>query len=207
MQESVSRCGNSNRFSRDWSLMDSTYRNRLAALAVAVVTAGAVTASALADNATVTGTITGGSLSEVTSAAPTFSVTLDGTDKTASYTLPMTATDARGTGAGWNLTITSTQFSTGAGGNTLATNASSIQSVSSACVSGSTCTNPTNSVTYPLTVPAGSTPPTAVRFFNAAANTGMGKFTITPTVQVSVPANTYAGTYTSTVTLAIASGP
>jgi hypothetical protein len=46
-----------------------------------------------------------------------------------------------------------------------------------------------------------------VKFFIAAAETGMGKFTVTPTVGVSLPANTYAGTYTSTVTLASVSGP
>jgi hypothetical protein len=181
---------------------------RTSALVVAlglVVLSAAAAASA--DNAVVTGTITGGSLSESTTATPSFSVTLDGTDKTASYTLPMTLVDARGTGAGWNVTVTSTQFSTGAGGSTLSTSASSVQSVSSTCVSGSTCTSATNSVTYPLTVPAASTAPTAVKLFNAAANTGLGKFTVTPTVQVSVPANTFAGTYTSTVTLAVVTGP
>jgi hypothetical protein len=46
-----------------------------------------------------------------------------------------------------------------------------------------------------------------VTFYNAAANTGMGDFTVTPTVEVSVPANAYAGTYTSTLTLAVVSGP
>jgi hypothetical protein len=35
----------------------------------------------------------------------------------------------------------------------------------------------------------------------------MGKFTVTPTVQVAIPANTYAGTYQSTVTVAVVSGP
>jgi hypothetical protein len=46
-----------------------------------------------------------------------------------------------------------------------------------------------------------------VKLFNATANTGMGGFTVTPTVQVSIPANTFAGTYTSTVTVAVVSGP
>jgi hypothetical protein len=184
-------------------------RNRFVCLGAAIATCGAIAAvPAIADTANVTATITGGSLSESTSATPSFAVTLDGTDKTPSYTLPLTAIDARGTGAGWNLTITSTQFTTGgATPNTLATNASSVTGVTSACVGGSTCTNPTNSVTYPLNVPAAPVAPTAVKLFNAAANTGMGKFTVTPTVQVAVPANTYAGTYTSTVTLAVVSGP
>ena len=70
-----------------------------------------------------------------------------------------------------------------------------------------TNTAATNGITYPVSVPAGSGPPTAVKLFDAAANTGMGKFTITPTVGVFVPQNSYAGTYTSTVTLAIVTGP
>jgi hypothetical protein len=58
-----------------------------------------------------------------------------------------------------------------------------------------------------VAVPAGSGPPTAVKFFNSAANTGMGLFTLTPTIGVFVPQNTYAGTYTSTLTIAVVSGP
>jgi hypothetical protein len=46
-----------------------------------------------------------------------------------------------------------------------------------------------------------------VKLFNAAANTGMGRFTVTPTIGVAVPGNAYAGTYTSTVTVAAVSGP
>ncbi len=114
-------------------------------------------------------------------------------------------TDARGTGAGWNLTITSTAWS--AGTDSLPTSASSITSVASACVTGVTCTNPTNSVGYPVAVPAGTLPPTAVKFFNAAANTGMGQFTVTPTVSVTIPGTTKQGVYASTVTLAAVSGP
>src|SRR5881227_3601886 len=102
--------------------------------------------------------------------------------------------------AGWNLTITSTQFTTGGGSpHTLSTTASSLTGVTSSCVGGSTCTNPTNSVTYPVGVPAASSPPTAVKYFNAAASTGQGKFTNTPAVDVSVPANTAVGSYSSTL--------
>ena len=62
-------------------------------------------------------------------------------------------------------------------------------------------------MSYPLGVPAGASAPTAVKFFNAAADSGMGDFTVTPTVRVTILANAYAGTYTSTVTLAVVSGP
>src|SRR3954462_11183790 len=104
--------------------------------------------SALGASATVTGSVNAGTLSISTSATPSFSVTLDGTDKTGSYTVPTTVTDATGSGAGWNLTIPSTQFTTGGGSpHTLATSASSLTGVASSCAGGSTCTNPTNSVT------------------------------------------------------------
>jgi hypothetical protein len=40
-------------------------------------------------------------------------VTLNGDDQTTTYALGLTVTDARGNNAGWNLTITSTQFNDG----------------------------------------------------------------------------------------------
>jgi len=142
-----------------------------------------------------------------TSAAPTLSVTLDGSSQAASYMMDLTVDNsgAGGTTAGWNLTITSTQYSTG-GGKTLPTTASSMTGVATACSIGP-CTDPTNSIGYPLAVPAGSPAPAADKFFSTPGNTGIGTFTVTPTVQVSVPANAYAGTYTSTLTLALVAGP
>jgi hypothetical protein len=46
-----------------------------------------------------------------------------------------------------------------------------------------------------------------VKVFNAAANTGAGPTLVTLTSQIAVPANSYKGTYTSTWTITIASGP
>jgi hypothetical protein len=136
-------------------------------------------------------------------ATPGFSVTLSGANQTGSYTMPLTA-DNSGLGSsltGWNLTVSSTQFATG-GGRTLSAGASTITAVSSVCAS--VCvTNPTNSVTYPLALPVGS----SAKFFNAASATGIGTFTITPSVNVAVPANAYAGSYTSTLTVSLVSGP
>ena len=164
----------------------------------------ALPATALGASATATGTLTGSTLSLSTAAAPTFSANLNLGDSTPTYTVPLTIQDTRGTGAGWNATITSTQFTTGSA--TLATNASTLTGVTSSCTTG-TCTNPTNAITYPVAVPAAATAPAAVKFFNAAANTGMGKFTNTPTIGVFVPQSSLAGTYTSTLTISIVSGP
>lgn len=147
-------------------------------------------------------------LSLSTTSAPTFSANLDLGNQTPTYTLALAVGDtSTGASPGWNLTITSTQFTTGgAAPRTLATTASTVTAVSSVCAGG-TCVNPTNSTTYPKTVPAAASPPTAIKFYNPAANTGQGSFTTTPTIKVSVPQNRYAGTYTSTLTLAIVSGP
>jgi hypothetical protein len=142
-----------------------------------------------------------------TAASPSFSASLPAGDQTPTYTLPLTVLDTRtGSAAGWNLTITSTEFSTGSG-HTLATTASHAQSVASVCLGGASCLSPTNAVTYPLSVPAGSTAPSAVKLANAAAGTGTGIFTITPTIGVTVPGNSFAGNYTATLTVALVSGP
>jgi hypothetical protein len=139
-------------------------------------------------------------------AAPSFSIALNGADRTANYTVPLTI-DNSGIGVsltGWNATITSTKFS--GGGRTLATTSSTLTAVISSC-SGVCTSNPTNSITYPFAVPAGSTPPTAVKFLNAATGTGVGTFTVTPTIRVAIPANAYAASYATTLTLALAAGP
>jgi hypothetical protein len=147
-------------------------------------------------------------LSVSTTAAPSFSANLNSGDQAQTYTAPLALGDSR-TGAsgglGWNATITSTQFLSGS--RTLPTSASTVTAVVSSCANGGLCTDPANAVTYPVAVPAGSTPPAAVKFANAALATGIGTFTLTPTVSVAIPQNSFAGTYTSTLTISVISGP
>lgn len=183
------------------------HRNKLFAAFVLGAALCAFPTTALGASVTATGTLTGSTLSLSTSATPSFSANLDLGDSTPTYTVPLTIQDTRGSGAGWNATITSTQFTTGGGTpSTLATNASTLTGVTSVCATG-TCTTPTNAISYPVAVPAAATAPAAVKFFNAAANTGMGKFTNTPTIGVFVPQTSVAGTYNSTLTVAVVSGP
>jgi hypothetical protein len=147
-------------------------------------------------------------LSVSTSAAPSFSANLNSGDQSPTYTAPLSVNDTRtgeSAGLGWNLTVTSTQFTSGT--HTLATTASTVTGVVSVCANGGLCTNPTNAITYPVGVPAGSTPPTAVKFYDAAKSSGSGLFTVTPTFAVSVPQNSFAGTYTSTLTISVVNGP
>ncbi len=139
--------------------------------------------------------------------SPAVSLTLDGTDKTVGYTLTFSLNNL--SALGWNVTITSTQFKTNATPTrTLSTIASSVTGVTALCTGGQICTTmPQNAVTYPVAVPAGNQAPTAVKFYNASAASGIGTFDISTTIKITVPANTYSGTYTSTITLAYVSGP
>ena len=165
--------------------------------AAALVAATAALAGQLTATATVSGTA---GVSVSLPSGPTFNDTLDGSDQTVSYAPTLSVVDARGSGAGWNLTISATSFSDGSG-HTFSPGV--VSSAAQGCHSGGTCTSATpTGVTLPLAV-TGS----AAKFFNANTTTGMGKVDVTPTVDVSIPGNAYAGTYTSTVTLAAAAGP
>jgi hypothetical protein len=175
----------------------------LLAVSAVLATAGVAYADA---TPTVTGTVNPGTLDVSTSATPSFTSTLDGTDQTKNYTVPLVVTDATGSGDGWNLTITSTLFDSGT--DQLAANASTLKSgVTVGCHTGSTCVSPTDNATRPVTVPAAATAPTAVSFYNAALNTGSGKIDVTPSIDVSVPASTKVGTYSSDLTIAAVDGP
>ena len=164
--------------------------------AVALVAATAALAGTLTTTATVTGTV---GISLTLPSNPSISDTLNGADQTVSYAPLLGLVDARGSGAGWNLTISATTFSD-TFGHSLA--AGTVTAASQACHTGSTCTAATNAITPPLTIST-----TAGKFFNAALNTGLGMVDVTPTIQVAIPGNSYAGTYTSTVTLAATTGP
>jgi len=147
----------------------------------------------------------GGPLSLTAPATTSFpSTTLNGTNQTASTTVALAANDQTGSGAGWNVTGTSTTFTTGT--RTLSTSATSVNSVTGTA-GGGNCSTSTNSITYPITLPAGSTAPTAVKLYNASAGTGAGPVNLTATMFLSLPANSYVGAYSSTWTFAIVSGP
>lgn len=82
----------------------------LAIFAVLALMAGA-TVAVYAEDGTVS--VTGGTLAVTPANVSLSGVTLDGTDQTTTATSnAWTAEDATGTGAGWNLTITSTDFTT-----------------------------------------------------------------------------------------------
>ena len=156
--------------------------------------------AALADSGTGTVSIMAGSLTETGdfSQAKT-SVTLNGANFLTTFTLNTLVTDATGSGAGWHLTISGTPLSDGVNGHPTLSQA--MLNFGIACLSTSTCTAPIAS----SSVVGISTAP--VVFFSVAPNSGMGSFQMVNSVDVFIPANAFAGTYTSTLTLAVVSGP
>lgn len=180
-------------------------------LPAAAVTLGSLLlVAAPASATTASETLTAGSLGFATTpGSVTFpATTLNGQDKTVTASQPLDIADATGSGSGWNITATSTLFKSGtyflpAGATTIGTapNAPS-------CDTNVTCTpGGSTTVSYPYTLPAAASAPTATKVFNAPARTGMGDQTVTPTWRLGIPANAYAGNYTSTWTLSLVSGP
>ncbi len=156
--------------------------------------------TALADSGTGTVVVSAGSLTESDNfSAAKSSAALTGSNFFVQYQLTTLVTDATGSGAGWNLTISGTPLSDGVNGHP----ALSQELVPGAvgCVPGDNCTNP---IAVETVVVISTTPQ---KFFSAAANSGMGSFDITNSVFVFVPGNAFAGTYTSTLTLAVVAGP
>ncbi|MDO9356362.1 MAG: WxL domain-containing protein [Solirubrobacteraceae bacterium] len=189
-------------------MLPNLRRGALLALAPLALIPIALPSAANAATAAATETVTGGSLTFINgspSAVSFPSIALNGTDQTASQTQLLDISDARGTGAGWNITATSTSFSNGSvslQGSTQITTAPAV-----ACDAGIACVTPTNSVTYPYTLPSGATAPLATKMYNAATSTGTGALTVTPTWRLLVPATSAVGTYSSSWTMSLISGP
>ncbi len=173
------------------------------AVAVAVVAMTATVARATS----ATATLIGGAFAFV-SAPPAvgFSATLDGADQTVAGSQAIDVGDATGSGTGWNITASSTAFTSGS--HVLPTGAATVASAPLvACDPGASCTTAANGVGYPYTLPAGASAPPATKLFDAAANSGLGDQTVTLTWDLAIPANAYSGTYNSTWTLSLVSGP
>jgi hypothetical protein len=194
--------------------------------------AGACTATAVAAGTTCTDTgtltFTAGALSLLSPLALTWAVTGNGlnqqvVDVTTAHQA-YTVDDATGGGAGWNVTVSATTFTSTTPAATLPNTAtfSTNGSITSAivttaptatCSTGATCTLPTDTTTYPVAITTAATTPTAVKIYDTSVNTGLGSIVIgLPGAApvgwwVAVPANAVPATYTSTVTLEVLSAP
>lgn len=172
-----------------------------------------------------TATVTAGSLAVAAPPTIKWSDTLSGFDTVLPRKGYITIIDATGSGGGWTLTASATPFTdvisctqqTRCRG--LRTKQISVDDSSTSlqtddapkesCATGSTCTLPSApKIAYPvsLTLTAtGQGTPTAL--VTNAMTSGMGAITVATDWWLPIPANTYAGTYTDTITLTISSGP
>jgi hypothetical protein len=147
----------------------------------------------------------GGALSLNSFSSLSFPAVSLGGPLTSSATGTILVDDATGAGAGWSVSATSTLF-TRAGGATLPAGATVVTAISSTPMSGN-CALPSNTFAYPITLPAAPVAPAAVKIYGTPAATGLGPVQLDAGFQLEVPENAYAGSYTSTWTITIASGP
>ena len=164
-----------------------------------------VTGAGAADGTQVV--VTAGTLSITNPAAADFaSRTIDGTAQTTTASLDaFTVTDATGSGAGWRVTAQASQFTYVPAVGTTRTLAAGSLSVSTPTVAANGTTSPDPTVSAgPFTIDVAS----AVQVASAAVDTGMGAYDFgATTMTLSLPADVYAGTYTSTVTISVVSAP
>lgn len=195
--------------------MNRTRKGILVLMAASVVLA--TTASiAQADDSNVT--VTGDSLTLGSIATSDFGgITLNGAAQSTTATMDaFTVTDARGTGVGWNVTVSASSFKEYANGGyvasgkTLGTSRLTMATASAAKVDATSSGLPTmTSGAYTLDSDANSDGVSeAVKIASAATGDGMGSYTVTPgELGLSVPANVYAKTYRSDVTVTLSTGP
>ncbi|MDP9069503.1 MAG: WxL domain-containing protein [Actinomycetota bacterium] len=189
-------------------------RNHLRCLLATSATAllvGAVAAPAAA--APTNAKVGGGALSVSGVSVPDFpGATLDGQPKAVTAAMAnFSVSDARGNGFGWNVTVQATQFAEWdaatatlvSGGKTLALN--SLKLPTPAVTADGTTSPPPSVVAGPHRIDTTG----AVKIASAATDTGMGKynFSVADPLELTIPANAYAKTYRSTVTLSVVSGP
>jgi WxL domain surface cell wall-binding len=146
--------------------------------------------------------VTAGSLAITNPAAGDFTpVTLSGQATTTSASLAtFSVTDATGSGDGWHVTAQADQF-TGSTHNL---------ALSSLTMSEPTVASPGTSSPDPTIEPGPYTidAATAVQIASAALNEGMGQYDFgATTLTLSLPADTYADTYNSTVTISVVTAP
>lgn len=115
------------------------------------------------------------------------------------------ARDFRGTGEGWHVTVSATDFTSGsdtvdiaAFTVSLAANGFTRTSVGDPCPTGCPASLVTSA--QPLST-------SGLTIVSAAEGTGLGEFTFTPSFVLTVPAGTPSGSYSSTMTATIVGGP
>ena len=134
------------------------------------------------------------------------SVQFSQTEQQQTGTLTLTATDATCTGLGWNVTVQSSALSYSGSGS-----GSSIPAANLALGTPNTPTKVSgqavDATNGPKAVGTGGALNSSVEVIDAAASYGLGSYTQTIPVTLTIPARSVVGTYTATLTVTMSAGP
>lgn len=188
------------------------FKYRVARVGGGIALAGAlaigIIAPAAAENA-VTLNITGGSYSASVADAALTAVNYSHSDQNQTGSMTLTADDSTGTGAGWNVTIQSSDFAysgTSTGGSAIPAANFAITTANAPSASAGQVIDPTNGPMVPAAGATG-TLDQARKVLQAAPDYGLGTYTQALDVQLAIPGMARAGTYTGTLTVTISAGP
>lgn len=151
------------------------------------------------DGSTATATVDSGTLDVTASDVTLGAVTTAHTPQPAAGTLTVGVSDTTGTGDGWNVTQSVSDFTYAGGGNDGATIAATNFSVTSVGTVTSTAGDPANTVTAGLVGSLAG----EHRVLSAAADGGEGAYSAPVNVELTIPAESRAGSYTATLTTTI----
>ena len=156
-------------------------------------------------NITVTQTITDGSRSADLSSLTFDPLSYSNTEQLSSGSMTLTADDSTGTGAGWNVTIQSTDFvysGAYAGTNIPAANVAIVEPGAPVLVAGEAI-----SAAYGPFAGQGGALDTPRKILFANEGGGKGTYSQTLPVILTIPGGSLAGSYTSSFTVTMAAGP
>lgn len=167
------------------------------AVAASAVLVGSMALPASAD--VINSTVSGSALTATTSGATLAGVTLNGTGTqtaTGTASSAWSVTDARGTGAAWTLSASATAPTSAAG--TVETVARNLPvgnlKINPGTVTAEDGADAATNITGPQLSLTGS-----AQALVSASGTSKGKYTLTPTYSLDVPANAYRSNYSAAV--------
>jgi hypothetical protein len=181
-------------------------------------------AGAAVDSGTAPGVTLAGSLTLTSPDTLTWSAVDTGFPQDAVDAVPadqqLTVDDGTGSAAGWHITVAATTFTSGAhtmpdtGIISVTGSVTSLTGATPSAACTGSCVLPTDTITYPVLVNTAASSPPATTIYSASAGTGTGTITLGGSGAahplgwwISIPPTAYRGSYSSTLTLAVVSGP
>ena len=171
-------------------------------LALTIAGAGAID--------TVTQQVTPGALTASIADLNMAAVAYSHTQQAQSGTMVLTVDDSTGSDAGWNVTVQASDFifdDVVANGADIPASGFTLQSAGQPVVSVGQAVDPSNGPMVPVTSPDGLSLDAARKVVQANAGYGKGEYTQDLGVELQIPAQALAGTYTSTLTVTESSAP